>query len=76
MNGLSTLAILAHTPHEFIYSTQGIEISSSIKLLLAEYIRYLVDKAVYYNSTMLPEDMLEAQPNLRELDKSLRSDCQ
>jgi hypothetical protein len=57
--------------HDYLQHAEGIEILPSIKLLLAEYIRYLVDRAVYYYPTMLPEDTLEAKPKVGELDKSL-----
>ena len=57
--------------HDYLQHAEGIEILPSVRLLLAEYIRYLVDRAVYYYPTMLPQDMLEEKPKVGELDRSL-----
>ncbi|RAJ22377.1 glycoside hydrolase family 88 protein [Pedobacter cryoconitis] len=57
--------------HDFLKHAEGVEILPSLKLLIAEYIRYLVDRAVYYYPTMLPKDMLEEKPKVGELDPKL-----
>lgn len=57
--------------HDYLQHAEGVEILPSVRLLLAEYIRYLVDRAVYYYPTMLPEDMLETKPKVGELDRNL-----
>ena len=38
---------------------------------MAEYIRFLVERAVYYYPTMLPKDMLHEKPKTGELDTNL-----
>ena len=40
-------------------------------MLLAEFIRYIVDRAVYYYPTMLPGEMLEEKPKIGEIDRKL-----
>lgn len=57
--------------HDYLKHAEGIDILPSVKLLLAEYIRYLVDRAVYYYPTMLPQDMLEEKPKTGEVDPTL-----
>jgi hypothetical protein len=57
--------------HDYLKHAEGMEILTSVKLLIAEYIRYLVDRAVYYYPTMLPDDMLEENPKVGEVDAKL-----
>jgi hypothetical protein len=57
--------------HDYLHHADGVEILPSIRLLLAEYIRYMVDRAAYYYPTMLPEEMLEQDPKVGELDRNL-----
>ena len=57
--------------HDYLKHAEGIDILPSVRLLIAEYIRYLVDRAVYYYPTMLPEDMLEEKPKIGEVDPKL-----
>ena len=57
--------------HDYLKHAEGVEILPSIKLLLAEYIRYLVDRAVYYYPAMLPKEMLEEKPKIGEVDPQL-----
>lgn len=57
--------------HDYLKHAEGVEILPSIRLLVAEYIRYLVDRAVYYYPTMLPKEMLEEKPKVGELDPKL-----
>ncbi|MBE9600757.1 hypothetical protein [Pedobacter sp. MC2016-24] len=57
--------------HDYLKHAEDVEILPSLKLLLAEYIRYLVDRAVYYYPTMLPKEMLEEKPKIGEVDPEL-----
>lgn len=57
--------------HDYLKHAEGVEILPSVRLLIAEYIRYLVDRAVYYYPTMLPKDMLEEKPKIGEVDPNL-----
>ncbi|WP_316813775.1 hypothetical protein [Pedobacter heparinus] len=57
--------------HDYLKHAEGVDILPSVKLLIAEYIRYLVDRAVYYYPTMLPADMLEEKPKIGEVDPKL-----
>jgi hypothetical protein len=57
--------------HDYLKHAEDIDILPSVKLLIAEFIRYLVDRAVYYYPAMLPEDMLEEQPKIGEVDPKL-----
>lgn len=57
--------------HDYLKQAEGIDILPSAKLLIAEYIRYLVDRAVYYYPTVLPNEMLEEKPKIGEVDPKL-----
>ena len=57
--------------HDYLQHAQGVDILPSLKLLIAEYIRFVIDRAVYYYPTMLPGDMLEIEPKVGELDPKL-----
>lgn len=57
--------------HDYLKNAKDVKILPSVQLLISEYIRYLVERAVYYYPTMLPEDMLEKEPKTGEIDPSL-----
>lgn len=57
--------------HDYLKHAEGEDILPSVRLLITEYIRYLVDRAVYYYPPMLPEEMLEEKPKIGELDDNL-----
>lgn len=57
--------------HDYLKHAEGVDILPSVKLLIAEYIRYLVDRAVYYYPNMLPKDMLEEKTKMGEVDPQL-----
>lgn len=57
--------------HDYLKHAEDVDILPSVKLLIAEYIRYLVDRAVYYYPTMLPAHMLETEPKIGEIDPTL-----
>ena len=43
----------------------------SVRLLLSEFIRYMVDRACFYYPPLLPQEMLEEKPKVGELDPKL-----
>jgi hypothetical protein len=57
--------------HDYLKHAEGVEIFPAIRLLTAEYIRYLITRAAYYYPPMLPKDMLEEKPKVGELDPNL-----
>jgi hypothetical protein len=57
--------------HDYLRHAQGVDILPSISLLLAEYVKYLVNRAVYYYPTMLPKEMLAEEVKIGELDAKL-----
>ncbi|HVW15311.1 MAG TPA: hypothetical protein VHB54_15880 [Mucilaginibacter sp.] len=57
--------------HDYLYHAEGADISRSVRMLCAEYLKYLVNRAVYYYPPMLPGDMLEEKPKIGELDQNL-----
>lgn len=57
--------------HDYLRHAEGVEILPSVRLLMAEYIRFLVERAMYYYPTMLPTDMLQEKPKTGELDPNL-----
>jgi hypothetical protein len=57
--------------HDYLHQAKGIDILPSVRLLMAEYIRFLVERAVYYYPTMLPKEMLHEKPKTGELDPNL-----
>lgn len=57
--------------HDYLKHAEGVEILPSVKLLIAEFIRYVVDRCVYYYPPMLPKEMLEESPKIGEVDPNL-----
>jgi hypothetical protein len=57
--------------HDYLKEAKDVEILPSVRLLIAEYIRYLIARAAYYYPTMLPAEMLEETPKVGELDPHL-----
>jgi hypothetical protein len=57
--------------HDYLRHAEDIEILPSARLLVAEYIRFLVNRAVYYYPTMLPKEMLQEKPKIGEVDPNL-----
>lgn len=57
--------------HDYLRHAKDVEIEPSVRLLMAEYIRFLVERAVYYYPTMLPKEMLVEKPKVGELDPNL-----
>ena len=57
--------------HDYLKHAEGEEILPSVSLLLAEYIKYLVNRAIYYYPTMLPKEMLSDEVKIGEVDPKL-----
>ncbi|RZL14588.1 MAG: hypothetical protein EOO89_15905, partial [Pedobacter sp.] len=57
--------------HDYLKHAADIDILPEVHLLITEYIRYLVDRAVYYYPAMLPKEMLEEKTKTGEVDPNL-----
>lgn len=57
--------------HDYLRHAEDVDILPSLRLLLSEYIRYLVERAVFYYPTMLPADMLSEDVKTGEVDPKL-----
>lgn len=53
--------------HDYLKHAEGEEILPSVTLFASEYIRYLVDRAVFYYPTMLPKEMLSTEVKIGEV---------
>jgi hypothetical protein len=57
--------------HDYLRHAEAVELAPSVRLLVAEYIRYLVERACYYYPPMLPKQMLQEKPKIGEVDPNL-----
>ncbi|WP_295768710.1 hypothetical protein [uncultured Mucilaginibacter sp.] len=57
--------------HEYLSYANGLDILPSVNLLLAEFVRYMVNRAIYYYPPMLPKEMLSEEVKTGELDPNL-----
>ncbi len=57
--------------HDYLKHAEDVEILPSARMLIAEYIRYLVHRAAYYYPPMLPKEMLQEKPKIGEVDPNL-----
>lgn len=57
--------------HDYLRLAEDVDLLPSIKLLIAEFIRFLVYRAVYYYPPMLPKEMLSEEVKTGELDPNL-----
>jgi hypothetical protein len=57
--------------HDYLHHAEDVEILPSVRLLITEFVRYLVDRAPYYYPTMLPKEMLQEKPKIGEVDPNL-----
>jgi hypothetical protein len=57
--------------HEFLTLAEGLDILPSISLLLAEFVRYIVQRAAYYYPPNLPKEMLSEKVKMGEVDPNL-----
>jgi hypothetical protein len=56
---------------DYLRHAEGVELLPSAMLLICEYVRYMVSRAVYYFPPMLPPEMLEEKQQTGELDPKL-----
>lgn len=57
--------------HDYMHHAEGIDLWPSVNLLVSEYIRYLVFRAIYYYPPMLPKEMLADKAKIGDLVPSL-----
>ena len=57
--------------HDYLRHAEGEDILPSVRLLMSEYIRFLVERAMYYYPPMLPKDMLSDDVKSGEVDPNL-----
>ncbi|SFA57919.1 hypothetical protein SAMN04488511_11855 [Pedobacter suwonensis] len=57
--------------HDYLNHAHGVEIPESVRLLCAEYIRFLINRAAYYYPPMLPAEMLSDEVKMGEVDRNL-----
>lgn len=57
--------------HEFLGYAENIELLPEVNLLLAEFVRYAVNRVIYYYPTMLPREMLATEVKTGELDPKI-----
>lgn len=57
--------------HDYLRHAEFCDILPSLRLLLAEYIRFLVNRAMFYYPPMLPKEMLQVKPKIGEVDPNL-----
>jgi hypothetical protein len=57
--------------HDFLLLADGFELESGASLLITEYLRHLVNRAVYYYPPMLPKEMLADKAKIGELNPGL-----
>ena len=57
--------------HDYLQHGKGEDILPSVRLLLNEFIRFLIHRAVYYYPPMLPDEMLADCTKTGELDRTL-----
>ncbi|WP_346320211.1 hypothetical protein [Chitinophaga sp. YIM B06452] len=57
--------------HDYLRQAQGVEILPAVSMLLAEYIRYLLHRSIYYYPPALPPEMISRKPKMGEVDNRL-----
>jgi hypothetical protein len=57
--------------HDYLKNANNVDILPSVSLLIAEFIRYLVYRAVYYYPPVLPKEMLVDEAKVGEVDPNL-----
>jgi hypothetical protein len=57
--------------HDYLKHAEGLDILPSVSMLIAEYIRFLVFRAIYYYPPVLPKEMLKDKPKIGEVDPQL-----
>ncbi|RYF10859.1 MAG: hypothetical protein EOO42_22085 [Flavobacteriales bacterium] len=56
---------------EYLQEAQGIDILPEVRLLIAEFIKYVPSRISAYYPPALPEDMLTNEPKTGEIDRNL-----
>ena len=56
---------------EYLQEAQGIDILPEVRLLIAEFIKYIPSRISAYYPPALPEDMLTNEPKTGEIDRNL-----
>jgi hypothetical protein len=57
--------------HDYLAHAEDIDILPSVRLLMSEFIRYMMDRAPFYYPPMLPKEMLSEEVKTGELDANL-----
>jgi hypothetical protein len=57
--------------HDLLTMAEGTAFSENAKLMLAEYVKYMINRAVYYYPPMLPKEMLSDETKTGEVDPKL-----
>lgn len=57
--------------YHYLIEAEGVNIRPSIKLLIAEFVRHIVGRVVYYYPPMLPQEMLVDESKTGEIDPKL-----
>jgi hypothetical protein len=57
--------------HDYLLEARSVDIRPSVKLLLAEMIRFLVQRAAFYYPPNLPAEVLSERVKMGEVDKNL-----
>lgn len=57
--------------HDYLVQAEELDILPAVRLLLAEEIRYLVHRAVFYYPSNLPKEMLSEEVKMGEVDPGL-----
>jgi hypothetical protein len=57
--------------HDYLRHAKGEDILPSVRLLMSEYIRFLVERAMYYYPPMLAKEMLSEDVKSGEVDSNL-----
>jgi hypothetical protein len=57
--------------HEYLFQAKDADVLPAVRLLLAEYIRYLLHRSVYYYPPVLPPEMISQGPKTGEVDTRL-----
>lgn len=57
--------------HDYLNHAKGEDILPSVSLLLDEFIRFIVSRAIYYYPPMLPTEILSAKVKMGEVDPNL-----
>lgn len=57
--------------HDYLRHAEGVDILPSARLLMSEYIKYLVDRASSYYPPLLQREMLQQKPKIGDIEPDL-----